>query len=266
MSEAKEGCAYLEDTDERTFLLFSQYAYTGDYTTSDPEKMYDASAITTIPSSYDLPPYPVEGGVEERHSATSVCLEPNPIPEEVPLPFDNITNNSLHDSIHWGFPSASQSEKRKSKMKADFSKKSKLWDSFKSKTYATSKLPPLHQKNHEIRENYAEVFHGHARLYVFAEKYDIGLLKCLSLQKLHQALVRYNLRDEPVENIVDLIQYSYSNTVDLSGSTDGLRLLVISYAACIVEDLAQNTGFQSLLEHCGSAAKDLVIQMLRRLD
>ncbi len=36
MSEAKEGCALLEDVEERTFVQFSQYAYTGDYSAADP--------------------------------------------------------------------------------------------------------------------------------------------------------------------------------------------------------------------------------------
>lgn len=37
MSEAKEGCALLEDVEEQTFVQFSQYAYTGDYSAADPD-------------------------------------------------------------------------------------------------------------------------------------------------------------------------------------------------------------------------------------
>ena len=258
MLEAKEGCAFLEDTDERTFLLFSQYAYTGDYTTADPE-VPDASAITTAPTVNEVLPYPVKGGIVQTHSAAYVYPGPDSIPEEVPY------LEMADDSFGLGF--SSKSEKKKGKTKAELSKKLKLWDSFKSKTYTASKPPLLHGKNLlESYKTHTEGFLDHAQVYVFAEKYDIDPLRCLSLEKLHQALVRHNLRDEPVEKIFDLIQYTYSNTMDLSETTDGLRLLVISYAACVVEDLAQNAKFHSLLEQSGPAAKDLIIQMLKRLD
>ncbi len=89
-------------------------------------------------------------------------------------------------------------------------------------------------------------------------------MKCLSLHKLDQTLVGFTLYDERVEDIVDLIRYSYSNTADIPRSN--MRLLIIHYAACVIEDLARNTKFRSLLEEPGSLAKDLVGQMLRRLD
>ena len=37
ISEAKVGCALLEDVEEQTFVQFSQYAYTGDYSAADPD-------------------------------------------------------------------------------------------------------------------------------------------------------------------------------------------------------------------------------------
>lgn len=257
MLEAKEGCAFLEDTDERTFLLFSQYAYTGDYSTADPEKVSDASAITTAPTLNEVLSYPATGGVEQTHSAANDYHEPDSIPE---APIVEMADDP------WSFGHSSKSEKKKGKTKAELSKKLKAWDSFKSKTYTTSKPPLLQGKNIETYGNHTEGFLDHAQVYVFAEKYDIDPLRGLSLQKLHHALVRHNLREEPIEKIFDLIQYSYSNTMDLSETTDGLRLLVISYAACVVEDLARNAKFRSLMEQSGSAAKDLIIQMLKRLD
>jgi len=45
MSEEKEGCAWLEDVEEHTFVRFSQYAYTGDYVAADPEILLDPSMI-----------------------------------------------------------------------------------------------------------------------------------------------------------------------------------------------------------------------------
>lgn len=261
MLEAKEGCAFLEDIDEGTFLLFSQYAYTGDYSTADLENMPDASASTKISPSNKILSHRVELAFQPMPPASNICPDPNRVLDKV---------SSYHDKsdyeIEWGRTHFPKSNKRKAGVKTVSSKRSILWDNFKSKTYAISKPPLLRWKHRETCRNRTEAILDHARLYVFAEKYDIGLLKCLSLQKLHQALVQYNLRDEPIDNIVGLIQYSYSNTMDLSGSIDGLRQLVMSYAACIVEDLARNAEFQSLLEQPGSAAKDLMIQLLGRLD
>ena len=88
----------------------------------------------------------------------------------------------------------------------------------------------------------------------------------LSLHKLQRTLAGFTLHNERVRDIVDLMRYSYLHTADRSGSIDGLRLLVIHYAACVVEDLARSDGFQSLLQEAGSLAMDLVGQMLKRLD
>jgi len=51
MSEAKEGCALLEDVEEQTFVQFSQYAYTGDYVAADPDILLDSSAIANTHSA-----------------------------------------------------------------------------------------------------------------------------------------------------------------------------------------------------------------------
>ena len=45
MSEAKEGCALLEDVEKSIFVRFSQYAYTEDYTAADPNIVLDFSII-----------------------------------------------------------------------------------------------------------------------------------------------------------------------------------------------------------------------------
>ncbi|PTB72119.1 hypothetical protein M440DRAFT_1385281 [Trichoderma longibrachiatum ATCC 18648] len=51
MREAKEQCVSWEDTDEKTFIRFGEWAYTGDYTPGEPEILLDASQIA--PSQQD---------------------------------------------------------------------------------------------------------------------------------------------------------------------------------------------------------------------
>lgn len=122
------------------------------------------------------------------------------------------------------------------------------------------------RKIREPCEDYTEVFLCHARLYVFAEKFDIGSLKTLSLHKLHRTLAEFTLYSDRTEDIANLLRYSYSNTPDRSESIDALRSLVIHYAVCVIEGLARSVEFQSFLEGGGSFARDLVDQMLERLD
>lgn len=259
MSEAKEGCAFLEDTDEHTFLRFSQYAFTGDYTTANPEILSDAPSIPTTPTSNNPFPDSVNGVSEPSFFPETVALtefanDPRDLPYRPFFKYDKKKGKMLKPG--WPIP-----------VLPVLSKKSTLWDTFKSQKYPISK--PLFQvwEKHEVYESYTEVFLDHARLYVFAEKYDIDPLRSLSLQKLHRILVDSDTGNALVkEGILDLIQYSYSNTVDPPGSTDPLRLLVISYAACVIEDLAKTPDFHSRLEESGSAATDLVVQMLQRLD
>jgi hypothetical protein len=61
MLEAKERCATLQETDEATFVRFSQYAYTGDYDAADPDTLLSSSTIeSTQAPSNGAPLYSIE--------------------------------------------------------------------------------------------------------------------------------------------------------------------------------------------------------------
>lgn len=97
-------------------------------------------------------------------------------------------------------------------------------------------------------KDYTEIFICHARLYVFVDKYDAGRLKDLSLHMLQRTLTEFTLHDEQIGDIINLLRYSYSNTTDRPESINHLRLLVVHYSACVVEDLLRSNEFQLLLE------------------
>lgn len=139
------------------------------------------------------------------------------------------------------------------------------WVDFKEQQYATSQPAFQPRKNLEPYKDYTEVFLCHARIYVFADKYDIGPLRGLSLHKLQRTLAKFTLYDDRVGNTVGLMQYSYFNTFDRSEAVDDLRSLVIQYTACLIEGLAPNVKFRSLLEEPGLLARNLINQMLGRL-
>ena len=165
----------------------------------------------------------------------------------------------------WSF-SSTKSVKEKGKTKPARSKTSELWDAFRSRSYNILGGSFKPRENTESCEDCTEVFLCHARLYVFAEKYDIGRLRQLALHKLHRTLAKFNLYEEWVGDIVGLIRYSYNNICDRSGSIEELRSFAIHYAACKVEHLTPSTQFQSLLESAGSFARDLLKEMCKRLD
>ena len=272
MLEAKEGCALLEHVDEQTFVRFSQYAYTGDYLAADPDILLDSSMIASAqPPSSEAP---IDDGIEGRSPpgpsspqlARLATVPPEPVLNPVVANYDN-----------WGF-SIPQNKKKKKKAKLAWSdedtpvpqvsqsKRSKLWDEFKNIGYTISMPTVQPRKNSEPCEDYTEVFLCHARLYVFADKYDVGPLRQLSLHKLQRTLADFALYDQRLHDIVQLIRYSYSNTTDHTGSIDDLRLLVVRYSACMVDELSQSAEFQLILEETGALGRDLIKEMLKRLD
>lgn len=139
------------------------------------------------------------------------------------------------------------------------------WVDFKEQQYATSQ--PVFQpwKNLEPYKYYTEVFLCHTQIYVFANKYNIGPLRALSLYKLQRTLAEFTLYDDRVGDIVGLMRYSYLTTFDRLEAVDDLKLLVIQYAAYVIEGLAPNIKFQSLLKEPGLLARDLINQILERL-
>ena len=273
MSEAKEGCALLEDVDESTFIRFSQYAYTGDYIAANPEILLEASTIALPPSESDFKidiNETVCVAVEELWEI-SPTIPPNVEVGQAADGPDLETGLTTADS--WGF-TASKSKKKMSKKRTDdacwespsSTRKEKLWKVFQHRANAVS-TPRFHpRKNLKSCEDYTDVFLCHARLYVFAEKYDIGPLRKISLNKLHQTLCVFTLYKVRVGDIVTLLQYSYANTAHRSPTDDPLRSLVILYAACVVEDLVPSSDFKALLEEPGELASDLVLNMINRLD
>ncbi|KAK2058510.1 hypothetical protein LY76DRAFT_514079, partial [Colletotrichum caudatum] len=91
-------------------------------------------------------------------------------------------------------------------------------------------------------------FISHAKMYVLADCYGVEGLESLSLRKLHRALKQFELSEEGIGDIVQLM--------------DSLRFLVNRYSACKVEDLWKGPVFQALLDTNSEYAKGLQQEML----
>ncbi|CAJ2513194.1 Uu.00g013130.m01.CDS01 [Anthostomella pinea] len=85
-----------------------------------------------------------------------------------------------------------------------------LWRQFGELSYV---IPQPEQLQLEVPGtpdmDYTEVFLSPARLYVLSDHYDIETLMMLSLQKLHRALVDFNLTEERTGDFATLAEYAY---------------------------------------------------------
>jgi hypothetical protein len=114
-------------------------------------------------------------------------------------------------------------------------------------------------------ENYMAVFTGHARLYVLADKYDIGPLRHLTLHELHATLRIYTLYKSRYSDLIELARYTYANTTE-SAKVDPLRELVALYIAS-QKHVAASKECLELVKGGGDFATDLLLAIaLEKLD
>lgn len=132
---------------------------------------------------------------------------------------------------------------------------------------AVSFSQPQPRSNQGPLENYSEVFLSHARVYVFADKYDIKPLRNLALHKLHQMLAIYHLYPERCRDIVALIRYSYTETADRGEQVEDLRSLLTDYMGMEMAILVRDEEFKTLLlEDGGALLGDFLKMVGKRLE
>lgn len=114
-----------------------------------------------------------------------------------------------------------------------------------------STRPP--QANKDPTEDYASVFLSHARLYVFAEQYDIQPLKNLALEELQLSLASYNLNAERTGDIISLLRYIYANTRESVAGVEDPRTLLTAYLGYEMDTLMEDKAFEELMSEDGGA-------------
>jgi len=118
--------------------------------------------------------------------------------------------------------------------------------------------------NERSAEDYTAVFLNHARLYVFAEKWDIKPLEALMLYKLYAILCKYKPYEARYSDIVEVIRYTYEHT-PYRKRIDGLRELVTQYMPREQTQIAESEPCLLLVEDSGPLARDLLSIMLEKL-
>jgi hypothetical protein len=81
----------------------------------------------------------------------------------------------------------------------------------------------------------------------------------LVLSKLYQTLSTLYLDTSKVQEIIDLVRYTYldSSTLDLETNIDKLRKLISLYIATNVEIISEYTSFMESIKGGGAFVRDL---------
>ena len=206
LSEAQQGFAVLDDVDQATFLAFSRWTYSQDYSVS-------INGDTTASTAENAPPTDDPWG-----------------------------------EFDWG---SKKDKKKKGKNRTEPAVHGYLRESFVSHQRETgttpySALPARAPKGPD--EDYTEVFLFHARIYVFAEKYDIQPLKQLAVQKLQHQLAIHTLYIERTGDIVALLKYVYANTASSSSGTDDIRTMLAHYVGVEMGNLAKQGEIKTFMQ------------------
>lgn len=271
MKEANEHCVYWEDVDEKTFLRFAQWAYTGEYSPAEPDIIATSAQLANLEHSA-APNAPVDntakslssfyvGTEDEKKDQCDHCGIVFRLSHSRPCDSCRKSFGTLYCSNCGRDQQNSCSKCWKVPQK--MSKKQTMIQAFNNSTgYLSPTVLHTPRKNRESCEEYGEVFLSHARLYTLADKYDIPELRKLSLHKIYASLKEFTLYPNRIGDVVNLASYSFENTI----TGDRLRTLLVDYCACIVEDMVQNEGFKDLVDRTPDFAYGLIKKLGNRLD
>ena len=255
MSEAQKGFAIIKDVDEGTFVRFIQWAYKG---------YYEAGEF-----QIDLPRADsgsLEGQeVEERYLEELVPAAEVPYPEdlavEVPYPEEVAAGESVEaapDEVFYTDSGASSPPRRgRRALKESFIRRKPTVP-----RETLSSCPP--RPNQAPNEDYTEVFLSHARVYVFAEKYDIQSLKALALDELHGTLENFDLYAERTGDIIALIRYVYANTGEPVDGVEDMRTVLKHYLGFEMHTLMKDKEFGELMIEDGGALLGDFMRMVQQ--
>jgi hypothetical protein len=114
------------------------------------------------------------------------------------------------------------------------------------------------RSNTSSNQNFKSIFLAHARLYNFADMQLAHPLKQLTLHKLHQTLMGFQLFRSRVGDIIELARYAYDHNMDRreDGAVDKLRMLVVLYITREIEIIGKTKEWEALIEEGGEFVVD----------
>lgn len=229
MREAIDGAAPLYDVDEQTFVRFCEYAYMGDYTPAQQQPVLTSSKFDWGGSLTSEASFEASSKKKKKKGSSKLIY-------------------FGEDEAHCGQCNRETPTEN-------------LWNEFQRRTYSVVS-PKFRPREHMAEyEDNAGLFICHARVYVFADTYDIAELCSLSLDKLHQALCSFEIVADQMGKVIDLVRFSYcnDNTRDneVGQDIDSLRRMVVHFVVCVFMTIVKDDGFLGLMEEGGCFVRDL---------
>ena len=257
MEEAHKGSATLKDLDADTFVRFIEWAYKGYYTAAD---------FTTVvqDGSDSADRYTEDKRVAEKP------LQRTKIPDMEddlkPRPDQAI----LHIAESHGLGDHGSVSPEKRVVFPDQNTPTARPDTMPPppppvKRRNTIEIPRP-RRNRNPNDVYSNVFLSHARLFVFAQKYDIQALKMLAHDELYVTLAVYTLYANRTADITDLLNYVYCNTSEQGGDEKDLRTMVMEYVRREIHTLESAKDFRDFMiadEGAPAALVDDFMTMIR---
>lgn len=252
MEEAQSGAVDWNHMEESTFILFAEFAYTGDYALGS-ESLFEVSSGSE----------PTKMESEETHA--------NYFREEFSVVQDAedglvIAECEPVDAYEDRWSSAS-SQKRCRRCKR-LPETKPVQTAPAKQTFSSLKFPfPSNLIQHyKVRpnasptEDYTPILLGHARMYVLADAFDIPTLADLALHKLYETLRSFTLYEDRYDDILELVRYIYDDNT--KGRHDRLRDLVLWYLASEAKPLIKSEKCLELVQELGEFGRDLLSVVL----
>lgn len=100
----------------------------------------------------------------------------------------------------------------------------------------------------------------HAKVYALAKMYMVPDLPEIALHKLHRCLASFEVSETTIQEVVELVLFTYKNTEDigniLSGTSDGLRDLVMAFVKDRSSTLIKHDSFSQMMGSGGPHTTD----------
>lgn len=237
MAEAQQGFAVLKDVDEGTFIRFAQWAYHEANSGAEYERKPDNNQKESTPSKQKKRPFATSSKVEDLQQNDE---------DELDLMARRMCRTETTSKKRRTTGSSSLMRPIRQDLKEAF-----LERKCTVGRDTISTRPP--RANNDPTEDYTSVFLSRARLYVFAEQYDIQPLGTLALGELQLSLASYNLYAYRTGDIISLLRYIYANTGESVAGVEDLRTLLTAYMGYEMDTLMEDKAFEELMSEDGGA-------------